>query len=188
MTSTDDRAAFPAAFPVPAPARPRIAGISRRSALTAGALGVAGVALAACSQAAAPDDPTVRQPDAGSASSGGASGSGGALGSDPSAGSSVDAGKPLAQLSAIPIGSAVSATGPNGDSLIIARPTADTVAAFSAVCTHQACTVVPAGKELDCPCHGSVYNATTGAVITGPAPEPLPRVQVTLSGDTVLSA
>jgi Rieske Fe-S protein len=183
MTSTDDRA-VPTAFSGPTPARPRIARISRRSALTAGALGVAGAALAACSQAAAPDDPTVRQPDAGTSGSG----TGGALGSDPSAGASAGGGKPLAQLSAIPIGSAVSATGPNGDSLIIARPTANTVAAFSAVCTHQSCTVVPAGKELDCPCHGSVFDATTGAVITGPAPQPLPRVQVALSGDTVLSA
>ena len=86
------------------------------------------------------------------------------------------------------MGEAVSATGPNGASLIIARPTSGTVAAFSAICTHQACTVVPAGKQLDCPCHGSVYNAITGAVINGPAPQPLHSVPVKLSGDNVLPA
>jgi cytochrome b6-f complex iron-sulfur subunit len=160
MASTDDRAAFPA----PLSAGPRTAGISRRSALTAGAVGVAGVALAACSQA----------PGTGVGSSGNAAGSA--------------AGSPLARLSAIPIGGAVSATAPNGASLIIARPTANTVAAFSAVCTHLGCTVVPAGNELDCPCHGSVFNPATGAVISGPAPQPLHQVQVRLSGDNVLSA
>ncbi|MDQ2956405.1 MAG: Rieske (2Fe-2S) protein, partial [Actinomycetota bacterium] len=94
---------------------------------------------------------------------------------------------PLAKLSSIKVGEAISATGPDGAKIIIARPTATTVAAFSAVCTHQACIVAPAGKELDCPCHGSVYNATTGEVINGPAPRPLPTVNVTLSGDNVVA-
>ena len=156
------------------------------SALTAGAIGVAGVALAACSQAPAPDDPTVRQGTGSSGSDGGASGNA----AGPSAGSGAatgSGGKPLARLSDIPVGGAISATGPSGG-LIIARPTANTVVAFSAVCTHLGCTVVPNGNELDCPCHGSVFNASTGAVITGPAPQALHQVRVTLSGNTVLSA
>jgi cytochrome b6-f complex iron-sulfur subunit len=161
MTSTDRRSGG-------------LPGISRRSVLAVGAAGWAGAALAACSQAPAPDDPTVRGP-----ASSGRSGS-----ETPGSGS----GKPLAQLSAIPVGGAVSATGPDGASLIIARPSSDTVAAFSAICTHQRCTVQPAGDRLDCPCHGSVYNASTGAVISGPAPRPLPSVRVTLSGDDVLPA
>jgi len=173
MTSTDRR---PDAGPAPLP------GISRRGVLAVGAAGLAGVALAACTQAPAPDDPTVR----GSAGSG-PSGTGSAESSGPGPSGSGSA-KPLAQLSAIPVGSAVSATGPDGAPLIIARPTSDTVAAFSAICTHQNCTVQPAGKQLDCPCHGSVYNADTGAVISGPAPRPLPSVPVTLSGDDVLPA
>jgi Rieske Fe-S protein len=48
------------------------------------------------------------------------------------------------------------------------------------------CTVKPAGKELDCPCHGSVYNALTGAVIHGPAPKPLPSIPVHVTGNNVL--
>jgi Rieske Fe-S protein len=143
--------------------------------LTIGAVGVAGAALAACSQAPQPDDPTVRGPAGSGGSGSGGSGSGGS-------------GKPLAQLSAIPVGGAVSATGPDGAPLIIARPTSSTVAGFSAICTHQSCTVQPAGNRLDCPCHGSVYNATSGAVINGPAPRPLPSVPVKLSGDDVLPA
>jgi Rieske Fe-S protein len=161
--------------------------ISRRSVLTAGAVGVAGVALAACSQAPAPDDPTVRQPAGSSGSDAGASGNAAGPPAGSAAATGSGGGKPLARLSDIPVGGAISATGPSGG-LIIARPTANTVVAFSAVCTHLGCTVVPNGNELDCPCHGSVFNATTGAVITGPAPQSLPQVRVKLSGDTVLSA
>jgi len=169
MTSSDDQPAAgdPASFP----------GISRRGVLAVGVVGVAGVALAACTQAPLPDNPTVSSPGGAASSSGGGSGEG------PSA-----AAKPLAQLSAIPVGGAVSATGSNGAPLIISRPTSNTVAAFSAICTHQGCTVAPVGNQLDCPCHGSIYNAMTGAVINGPAQRPLPSVQVTLSGDNVLPA
>jgi Rieske Fe-S protein len=56
---------------------------------------------------------------------------------------------------------------PDGDPAIVARPTANTAVAFSAKCTHMGCTVQPAGSELHCPCHGSKYNALTGAVIQG---------------------
>ncbi len=147
------------------------AGITRRSLLAVGAVGVSGVALVACSKAASPSG----EPNAGSGSAGptgsGTAGSSGAL----------------AKLSDIKVGEAIAATGPNGSQIIISRPTASTVAAFSAVCTHQGCTVAPAGKQLDCPCHGSVFDATTGAVINGPAPRPLPAVAVKLSGDDVVA-
>jgi nitrite reductase/ring-hydroxylating ferredoxin subunit len=165
MTSTEHRPDLGVDRPAPVP------GISRRGMLAVGAAGVAGIALAGCTQAAVPDNPTVGGPATGSSGS-----------------ESSGSGAPLAQLSAIPVGGAISAKGANGAPLIIARPTSDTVAAFSAICTHLGCTVAPAGQQLDCPCHGSVYNATTGAVINGPAPSPLPRVQVTLSGDNVLPA
>ena len=47
--------------------------------------------------------------------------------------------------------------------------------------------VAPAGGQLDCPCHGSVFNATTGAVVNGPASRPLPAVKVTLSGEDIVA-
>lgn len=197
MTSTDDlpataaRAAWAAAVST---GLGRRSGVSRRGVLTAGAIGLAGAALAACSQAPAPDDPAPDNPRVngqavpdsgagatGSGTAGSGSGGSGSAGSGP-------AGKPLAQLSAIPVGGAISATGPNGAALIIARPTSGTVAAFSASCTHQGCIVVPAGKELDCPCHGSIFNAATGAVLSGPAPRPLGSVRVVISGDDVVPA
>jgi Rieske Fe-S protein len=91
----------------------------------------------------------------------------------------------LTEVAKVPVGSAVSATY-QGQPILISRPTAGTIVAFSAICTHQGCTVAPAGNRFVCPCHGSVYNAATGAVITGPAPAPLPSVAVHVSGADVI--
>jgi Rieske Fe-S protein len=49
------------------------------------------------------------------------------------------------------------------------------------------CTVQPAGGQLNCPCHGSVYNALTGAVINGPATRPLAQVTVHVANGGVLT-
>ncbi len=59
------------------------------------------------------------------------------------------------------------------------------VSAHSAICTHQGCTVGESGTRLACPCHGSVYNAQTGAVINGPAPLPLPAYKVAQVGNDI---
>jgi thiosulfate dehydrogenase [quinone] large subunit len=60
------------------------------------------------------------------------------------------------------------------------HPSSGTFLAFSAVCTHAGCTVgyQAESDEFVCPCHGSVYNARTGAVIQGPAPLPLPKIAI----------
>jgi len=49
--------------------------------------------------------------------------------------------------------------------------------ALSAVCTHQGCLVVmmTTQRVFVCPCHGSRYDRT-GAVVRGPAVEPLRSV------------
>jgi Rieske Fe-S protein len=53
----------------------------------------------------------------------------------------------------------------------------DGLLAYSAVCTHTGCTVEgwdANKKQMICPCHGSLYDATNGAnVVKGPAPKPL---------------
>jgi cytochrome b6-f complex iron-sulfur subunit len=93
----------------------------------------------------------------------------------------------LAKVIDVPVGDAVSAT-LHGKPILISQPTAGTIVAFSAICTHQGCTVAPAGRQFRCPCHGSVYDAATGKVIDGPAPAPLAAVPVKVDGADVVAA
>jgi Rieske Fe-S protein len=144
-------------------------GVDRRVLLAGTGVGAA-VLLAACSSGGSSSGSS----DTGSTSSGSSGGSG--------------SGTALATLSSIQVGSAVSAQDSQGNPIIVARPATDTAVAFSAICTHQGCTVAPAGSELDCPCHGSRYSATTGKVLGGPAPKPLPSIPVTVRGGQVFQS
>jgi len=91
----------------------------------------------------------------------------------------------LVDLSEVPVGGAVPATGKDGMPVIVAQPTEGSLVAFSAVCTHKGCTVAPDGDLLRCPCHGSTYDLATGDNTGGPAPRPLAEIAVTVSGGVV---
>jgi Rieske Fe-S protein len=105
-----------------------------------------------------------------------------------SAGSAVGAGSTtaataLAATSQIPVGSGKIFTGPR---VVVTQPAAGDFKAFSAVCTHMGCIVNQISDgTIDCPCHGSQYSITTGDVVAGPAPSPLPAKQITVSGGSV---
>jgi thiosulfate dehydrogenase [quinone] large subunit len=66
----------------------------------------------------------------------------------------------------------------DGSPDIVVRHRDGSLAAFSAVCTHAGCQVEFASGMLVCPCHGSEFDASTGAVIHGPAVTPLARKRV----------
>ena len=69
---------------------------------------------------------------------------------------------------------------------VVTQPTAGAFKAFSAVCTHMGCTVNQiADGRIDCPCHGSEYSITDGAVLAGPAPKPLPAKTIKITGDSI---
>jgi Rieske Fe-S protein len=137
--------------------------ISRRTALVAGAAGAGATMLAACSS--------------GSGGSGSAGGGGGQT-----------AGRKLVALSDVPVGAAAAVKLPDGTPGVVARPSSGTAVCFTAICTHNGCTVAVNGKQLDCPCHGSQFNALTGAVLQGPATSPLAKVPVKVSGGEVVTA
>jgi thiosulfate dehydrogenase (quinone) large subunit len=58
-------------------------------------------------------------------------------------------------------------------------------AAFDAVCPHAGCTVgySSAQKVIVCPCHGSRFNAATGAVEQGPAASNLRTIKISEGRD-----
>lgn len=59
--------------------------------------------------------------------------------------------------------------------------------AYSAVCTHFGCIVKwnPETGEIDCPCHEGYFNAADGSVISGPPPEPLLALPVSVENGTI---
>lgn len=72
------------------------------------------------------------------------------------------------------------------EKIVVTQPKAGEFKAFSAICTHKGCTVDKvANGTIDCPCHGSKFNMTTGAVTGGPAPAPLPPKTATVSGTSI---
>ena len=71
---------------------------------------------------------------------------------------------------------------------MVTRGTGNTVHGFSAVCTHQGCLVsAVTDGQITCPCHGSAFDATTGAVVRGPAQTPLPAVPVKVVNGSVVT-
>lgn len=64
------------------------------------------------------------------------------------------------------------------------------IVALSNVCTHQEFamslgTCWPGGS-IECAWHGARFDVRTGAVLEGPATEPLPTYQIRIEGDDVL--
>ncbi|NVM97860.1 Rieske (2Fe-2S) protein [Arthrobacter sp. SDTb3-6] len=95
-------------------------------------------------------------------------------------------GKPVrvGQLSQLAVGTTAAGTA-NGVNVVLFRPDATTVLAYSDVCTHAGCAVAPDGTDFKCPCHSSVFNGADGTVVSGPAKAPLPRYAAAIDGDWV---
>ena len=74
--------------------------------------------------------------------------------------------------------------------VLIYRENAETVHAYSAVCTHQGCIVGVGNNEPSspfvCPCHASNYDKVSGAAIAGPAPAPLKRHSASIEDGMIL--
>ncbi|MEV8123246.1 Rieske (2Fe-2S) protein [Streptomyces sp. NPDC085944] len=148
------------------------AGPARRTVVAAaGAAGLTAV-LAACS--GSDDDASS---DTGTAPTGSASQESG------SGGEHAGAGPALAATADIPEGGGK--VFPD-QKVVVTQPAAGEFKAFSATCTHQGCAVKSVSDGvINCPCHDSNFSITDGSVQGGPAPKPLPAVQITVSGDSI---
>ncbi len=95
-------------------------------------------------------------------------------------------GRLLAALDQVPRGGGVILS---SEPVVLTRTPADEVYAFSAVCTHQGCTVDKVvDGTIDCPCHGSRFDANTGAVVSGPASRALPSIPVVVRAGSIYTS
>ena len=67
--------------------------------------------------------------------------------------------------------------------VVVTQPRSGQFKAFTAICTHQQCTVANVTDTINCTCHGSKFSISDGSVVTGPAQSPLAAKKVTASGD-----
>lgn len=63
----------------------------------------------------------------------------------------------------------------------VGAPGGDQFVALSTRCMHRGCQVDPTVDRFVCPCHGSEYALSDGAVLKGPTDKPLVRFHVTTS-------
>ena len=97
-------------------------------------------------------------------------------------------GQAIASESEVAPGSATPFKDGGADAVLVHLESGDFVA-YSAICTHQGCTVAYRDAQLVCPCHGSVFDPANGAqVLTGPAETPLQEIPVEVRGGEVFKA
>jgi nitrite reductase/ring-hydroxylating ferredoxin subunit len=61
--------------------------------------------------------------------------------------------------------------------------------AFDDTCTHKGCSLGEGkldGTIVTCPCHGSQFDVTSGAVVRGPAQRPVRSRSVDVEGNDLL--
>ncbi|MFH0521919.1 Rieske (2Fe-2S) protein [Streptomyces sp. M41] len=92
-------------------------------------------------------------------------------------------GRELTTTSEIPVGGGKIF---KAEEVVVTQPEQGQFKAFSAICTHQRCTVgsVTDGT-INCPCHGSKFSITDGAVENPPATRPLPEKNIVVEGNSI---
>lgn len=88
------------------------------------------------------------------------------------------AGRAVVRVRDVPIGGGVVVV---RREVVVTRPRRHRFHVFSAICTHQGCTVERVeDRRILCPCHGAEFAITDGRVLDGPANGPLPRRAFTI--------
>jgi len=131
----------------------------RRLLLGIGGMGVVGLTASACS-----------------------GGPGSASASTHSTGEANDAGV-VAATADIPVGGGKIFTDQH---IVVTQPTQGEFKGFTNICPHAQCAVGDVSNgQIICPCHGSRFNISTGAVVDGPASTPLPRRAISVDNGKI---
>jgi nitrite reductase/ring-hydroxylating ferredoxin subunit len=88
----------------------------------------------------------------------------------------------------VPVGGMLAFTLPGADiPYLMIHLTEQEWCAFEQKCTHLSCAVYfsAASGKIECPCHSGFFDARTGAVLQGPPPRPLPRLEIAVRPDGV---
>jgi nitrite reductase/ring-hydroxylating ferredoxin subunit len=75
-----------------------------------------------------------------------------------------------------------------GDTLVAVARVNGAWHAVEAWCTHAECPLTDGwveGNAIRCPCHGSLFDLASGAVLEGPAEEPLRTFPTRVAGSRV---
>jgi thiosulfate dehydrogenase [quinone] large subunit len=99
------------------------------------------------------------------------------------------AGTAIGQASQVPVGGAASFTDPKtGDPGLVLQLAKGRFVAYDAICPHAGCTVgySSAANLIVCPCHGSEFDPSTGAVVSPPAPHGLSSIPVAVDANGAL--
>ncbi len=155
--------------------------VSRRGVLAGSAAAAAALALGAC----AGSDGTTTSASSSPTPADGATAQTAAPDQSPDAGSP---GEVLAGTQDFPMGGGavvVTSRGP----VVVTRPSEDEYLAFDARCPHAGCTVAEVLENtINCNCHGSTFDGSSGDVLGGPAKSGLEPVSILVSdGDISLA-
>ena len=108
-----------------------------------------------------------------------------------SAGAAVSAGPAkIIEDASLAVGKTYNFTSKSGSPAVLFKSKTG-VYAYSAVCTHEGCTVQynSASKNLQCGCHGAVFDPQSdGKALTGPTNKPLPKIRVVVEGAWIVES
>ncbi len=97
-----------------------------------------------------------------------------------------ESGAVLATTDEIPVGGGVVLS---DEGVVLTQPTAGTIKAFVAICTHQGAALARVSDDgIECDLHGSRFSVQDGSATKGPATAALAEVPITVEGDRVLAA